>query len=95
MLIEKMDKKVKCDASGCKSLADYKIVNKRITFNGSMYFCLDCLEELKCQLDRIVIPKSPSPIFKKKTREFKEYNLFDLNTNDESNKKLEKGAVNE
>jgi len=89
MLIEKMDKKIKCDASGCKNLSEYKLVNKRITFNGSLYFCSNCLNELYDLLGEIITPKSPRPIFKKKDTDFINYSFFDQEENLDTKEKLE------
>lgn len=66
MLIEKIMPKIKCDASGCNNLSEYKILNKRFVFNGSFYFCKDCLNELYTLIGSQIVPKSPQPIFKKK-----------------------------
>ena len=66
MKIEIVDPKVKCDASGCDNLGEYRIVNKRFVFYGSYYFCKKCLSELYNMVGELIIPKSPQPIFKKK-----------------------------
>lgn len=66
MKIEKVEPKVKCDASGCNALGEFRIVNKRLVFYGSYYFCKDCLNELYELVGSMVVPKSPQPIFKKK-----------------------------
>lgn len=83
MFIEKMDKKLKCDASGCKNLSDFKLVNKKFTFNGSMYFCKTCLTELYGLIGSVITPKSPTPIFKKKESEFLNYSFFDNESTNE------------
>ena len=44
----------------------YKIVNKKLVFNGNYYFCNKCLNELFGEIGKIILPKSPTPIFKKK-----------------------------
>ena len=46
MIVEKIDRKIKCDASGCDHLANYQIVNKKFVFDGSVYLCHKCLVEL-------------------------------------------------
>lgn len=66
MELEKINTKVKCDASGCGNVGEYKIVNKRFVFNGNFYFCKNCLIELYNLIGAHITPKSPSPIFKKK-----------------------------
>ena len=66
MKIEKLNVKVKCDMSGCNSLCEYKIVNKKLVFNCNYYFCNKCLNELFGEIGKIILPKSPTPIFKKK-----------------------------
>lgn len=66
MKIEKFEGKVKCDASGCNSLCSFRILNKKFVFVGSFYLCENCLQELYEMLNKIVMPKSPQPIFKKK-----------------------------
>lgn len=66
MKLEKVEQKIKCDASGCNSLSDYKIINKRLVFYGNFYLCDKCLNELYGLIGGVVVPKSPQPIFKKK-----------------------------
>ena len=66
MKLEKIDAKVKCDASGCNNLSEYRIVNKKLVFFGSFYLCKNCLNELYNIVGSVVVPKSPQPIFKKK-----------------------------
>lgn len=66
MEIEKLTTKVKCDASGCNNMSEYKIVNKRFVFNGCFYFCPTCLNELYNLIGQYITPKSPNPIFKSK-----------------------------
>ena len=65
MLIEKTKTKVKCDASGCANASEYQIVNKKFVFDGSVYLCDKCLNELYGEMGRFVIPKTVKPIFKK------------------------------
>ena len=77
MFLEKMDKKIKCDASGCKNLSEFKLINKKFTFNGSMYFCGSCLNHLYALIGNEITPKSPTPIFKKKEADFINFSFFD------------------
>ena len=66
MKIEIIEPKVKCDASGCSNLSEYRIANKKFVFCGNYYFCKTCLSDLYQQVGSLIIPKSPQPIFKKK-----------------------------
>lgn len=66
MYLEKVENKVKCDASGCPNISEFRVVNKKFVFSGSVYLCKDCLEELYSMISRFITPKSPKPIFKKK-----------------------------
>ena len=65
MLVEKIKNKIKCDASGCENLSVFQIVNKRFVFDGSVYLCEKCLNELYGELGKHVVPKSVKPIYKK------------------------------
>lgn len=65
MLVEKTNCKVKCDASGCGQVCAYQIVNKRFVFDGSVYLCEKCLNELYGEIGRYIVPKSLKPIYKK------------------------------
>ena len=65
MLVEKAKTKIKCDASGCENLCNFQIVNKRFVFDGSVYLCEKCLNELYGEIGRFVIPKNLKPIYKK------------------------------
>ena len=65
VLVEKTKTKVKCDASGCGNFSEYQIVNKKFVFDGSVYLCDKCLNELYGEMGRFVIPKTVKPIFKK------------------------------
>lgn len=65
MLIEKSTSKIKCDASGCENVCTYQIVNKRFVFDGSVYLCDKCLNELYGEIGKFCVPKSIKPIYKK------------------------------
>lgn len=65
MLIETTKTKVKCDASGCENLCDFQIVNKRFVFDGSVYLCNNCLNELYGEIGKFMVPKNIKPIYKK------------------------------
>ena len=65
MLIESVKIKVKCDASGCNQPADYSIVNKKFVFDGSVYLCSRCMNELYGEMGKLFIPKNVKPIYKK------------------------------
>ena len=66
MDFERVKTRIKCDASGCANLSDYRLINKRFVFNGNFYLCKTCLNELYRLISNHVVPKSPEPIFKKK-----------------------------
>ncbi len=65
MLVEKANCKIKCDASGCDNVCNYQIVNKRFVFDGSVYLCDKCLNELYGEIGKYMIPKTVKPIYKK------------------------------
>lgn len=65
MLVEKAKTRVKCDASGCNNLCDYVIVNKRFVFDGNVYLCSSCLNELFGEIGKYITPKNIKPIYKK------------------------------
>ena len=65
MLVEKAKTKIKCDASGCESVCNYQIVNKRFVFDGSVYLCEKCLNELYGEIGKYIVPKNVKPIYKK------------------------------
>ena len=65
MIVEKAKTKVKCDASGCNNICVYSIVNKRFIFDGNVYLCEKCLNELYTELGKFVMPKTIKPIYKK------------------------------
>lgn len=64
MIVEKAIKRVKCDASGCNNKCDYVIVNKRFVFDGNVYLCASCLNDLYGEISKYIIPKSIKPIYK-------------------------------
>ena len=65
MLVEKAKPKIKCDASGCNAVAEFTIVNKKFVFDGSVYLCDKCLNELYGEIGRYIVPKNIKPIYKK------------------------------
>lgn len=65
MLVEKSNTKVKCDASGCENCCKYQIVNKKFVFDGSVYLCEKCLNELYGEIGRYIVPKGIKPIYRK------------------------------
>ena len=65
MLVEKSNTRIKCDASGCENLCTYQIVNKKFVFDGSVYLCEKCLNELYGEMGKFVVPKPVKPIYKK------------------------------
>ena len=65
MLVETAKTKIKCDASGCDNICNYQIVNKRFVFDGSVYLCEKCLNELYGEIGKYIIPKNVKPIYKK------------------------------
>lgn len=72
MIVERAKVKVKCDASGCNNLCDYVIVNKKFVFDGSVYLCANCFNELYSEMGKFVIPKNIKPIYKKGVKNGKE-----------------------
>ena len=65
MLIEKTKTKIKCDVSGCDAVSVYQIINKRFVFDGSVYLCEKCLNELYGEMGKFCVPKAIKPIYKK------------------------------
>ncbi|MBR6779083.1 MAG: hypothetical protein IKM43_02945 [Clostridia bacterium] len=65
MIVETAKPKVKCDASGCNNACNYQIVNKKFVFDGSVYLCEKCLNELYGEIGRYIKPKNIKPIYKK------------------------------
>ena len=69
MLVQKAKTKIKCDASGCDNVCDFAIVNKRFVFDGSVYLCEKCLNELYGEIGKFMIPKNVKPVYKKEKKE--------------------------
>lgn len=65
MLVQKTSSKIKCDASGCDNMCDFQIVNKKFVFDGSVYLCARCLNELYGEIGKYMLPKTVKPIYKK------------------------------
>ncbi len=65
MIVQIPTRKYKCDAFGCKNLSDYVIVNKKLVFNGSIYLCNDCLNQLYKEISKFITPKNVKPPYKK------------------------------
>lgn len=65
MVVEKSNFKIKCDASGCDELCCFRIVNKKFVFDGSVYLCDKCFNELYGAMGKYLIPKTIKPIYKK------------------------------
>jgi len=63
--VETSRTKVKCDASGCNQISKYTIVNKRFVFDGNVYLCENCMNELYGEIGKLFTPKSLKPIYKK------------------------------
>lgn len=68
MNIEQTKVKIKCSASGCNNHSTYTIVNKKFVFDGNIYLCDNCLNELYALLGGVLVPKSPNPIYKKRSK---------------------------
>lgn len=65
MLVERTKVKIKCDASACSELAEFAIVNKKFVFDGSVYLCNSCMNELYGEIGKYFIPKNVRPVYKK------------------------------
>lgn len=65
MLVEKTKTKIKCDVSACENTSVYQIVNKRFVFDGSVYLCERCLNDLYGEIGKYIVPKNLKPIYKK------------------------------
>ncbi len=65
MLVEKTKAKVKCDASGCALHADYVIHNRKFLFDGNVYLCTGCINELYGEIGKFMVPKNVKPIYRK------------------------------
>lgn len=68
MNIEQTKVKIKCSASGCQNRSAYTIINKKFVFDGNFYLCENCLGELYSLIGGVITPKSPTPIYKKRSR---------------------------
>lgn len=69
MNIEPTKVKIKCSASGCNNHSAYTIVNKKFVFDGNFYMCEDCIKILYSLIGSVLTPKSPSPIYKKRSKD--------------------------
>lgn len=65
VLVEKSKTKIKCDASGCCNVCSYVIVNKKFIFDGNVYLCEHCLNELYGEIGKYMVPRNLKPIYKK------------------------------
>ena len=65
MTVEKAKQKIKCDASSCKNVADYCILNKKFIFDGSFYLCTQCMQQLYAEIGKFIVPKNIKPLYKK------------------------------
>lgn len=65
MIVEKSKNKVKCDGSGCQNLCDYTIINKRFIFDGNVYLCKSCMNELYGEIGKFMLPRNVKPVYKK------------------------------
>ena len=65
MLVERTKGKLKCDASGCHNSSDFTIINKKFVFDGNVYLCEVCLNELYGEIGKFIVPKNVRPIYKK------------------------------
>ena len=59
--------KEKCDSVGCKEDAKYSVQIKKSLLGGNLCLCENCMRELYASVGKILIPKSPENIIKKKT----------------------------
>ena len=69
MNIEQTKVKIKCSVSGCDNHSQYTLVNKKFVFDGNFYFCETCLKEVYSMIGAVLIPKSPTPIYKKRSKD--------------------------
>ena len=65
MEIKKAKIDIRCDAKGCRNLADYTIQGKNGIIASNMYFCQPCLQDLYKTIGSVIVPKSPKNIYKK------------------------------
>lgn len=56
---------VKGKCVGCKADAKYEIVLKK-SLLGGVYLCENCMREIYSEIGKILVPKSPENIIKKK-----------------------------
>lgn len=63
MKVEKCRHAIKCDADGCKNLADYYISTRGFIKN-EFAFCEDCLKKLYAELAKLFVPKAIESHFK-------------------------------
>ena len=66
-MIEKFDKRAKCDVRGCKRDAEYGFEVKG--HGGRCLLCKQCLMALASEARQYVVPKSPVNHIKKKSEE--------------------------
>ncbi len=71
MEIQPINIKIKCDAMGCKNQAEYCIKFKKFIVASNMYFCKSCLKQIYESAGKILVPKSPENIIKKRIKEGK------------------------
>ena len=65
MNIEQTKVKIRCSVSGCNEQSKYTIVNKKFVFDGSVYLCENCINELYGEIGKLMVPKNVKPIYKK------------------------------
>lgn len=68
MEIRKTKIDIKCDAQGCKHLADYCIQGKKGIIATNMYWCESCLRQLYKTIGGVLVPKSPKNIYQKEIK---------------------------
>lgn len=61
--VEKCHHTVKCDADGCRNLANYYISTRGFIKN-EFAFCEDCLKKLYGELAKLFVPKAIESHFK-------------------------------
>lgn len=69
MNIEQTKVKIRCSVSGCDNFSEYTIVNKKFVFDGNFYLCNSCLRDLYSMIGGVLTPKSPTPIYKKRSKD--------------------------
>ena len=65
MKIIEQKKKVKCDMSGCKNLADYSVLKEGNSPDKYLNLCKECLQAIYEQASSVFVPKSPKNILQK------------------------------